>query len=113
MKINLTGLHINVTEAMKEFAKKKVDKLTKFFEPGIVAHVTFDTKKNVQMVNIRIEYKSKTYIADVETDDIYYGIEKCVEIIEGQARKERDKNEKFRHEEINNEKRITEEDIEE
>ncbi len=98
MKLDITGLHIEVTDAIKEFATKKVGKLSKFFEPSTLVHVTFSAKKEKQKVDIRIEYKSKTYLADVETEDIYYGIEKCIEKLERQIKKEKDKHEGKRHE---------------
>ena len=98
MKLDLTGLHIEVTDAIREFTEKKVEKLEKFFEPNTLVHVTFSAKKEKQNVDIRIEYKSKTYIAEDETDDIYSGIEKCIEKVESQIRKEKDKQEKNRHE---------------
>lgn len=112
MNINITGLHIEVTEAIRNFIEKKVDKLSKFFEPDTLVHVTFSARKERQNIDIRIEYKSKTYLAEVETDDIYYGIENCVEKIEGQVRKEKDKHEKDRHEAMNA-KVIADEEIEE
>lgn len=112
MKLDLTGLHIEVTDAIRDFIEKKVEKLAKFFDYNTIVHVTFSAKKVEKNVDIRIEDKSKTYLADVETDDLYYGIEKCIEIIEGQARKERDRHEKTRHEEQNN-KKILDEEIEE
>lgn len=112
MNISLTGLHIEITDAMREFTEKKVEKLSKFFEPNTIVHVTFSAKKVEKNVDMRIEYKSKTYLAEVENDDLYYGIEKCIEILEGQIRKEKDKKEKTRHEE-QNAKTIQDDDIEE
>lgn len=111
MKLSLTGLHIEVTDAIREFTDNKVEKLSKFFESSTLVHVTFSAKKEKQNVDMRIEYKSKTYLAEVETEDIYYGIEKCIEKIEGQVRKEKDKKEKARYEEIQDES-TTDEDVE-
>lgn len=100
MKLDLTGIHIEITDAIKVFTEKKVEKLEKFFDPNTIVHVTYSAKKEKQNVDIRIEYKSKTYIAEDDTDDIYSGIEKCVEKIESQVRKAKDKKEKNRHQGI-------------
>lgn len=107
MKLDLTGLRIEVTDAIRAFTEKKIQKLSKFFDYNTLIHVTFSAEN----VDIRIEEKSKTYLAEIETDDIYYGIDKCIDIIERQARKERDKKEKARYDDQNN-KTITDEDIE-
>ncbi len=87
MKLDLTGIHVEITEAIRDFTEKKVEKLSKFFDDITICHVTLSIEKNRQKVNIRIEYKSRTYIAEEVTDDIYYGIEDVIQKIEGQIRK--------------------------
>jgi len=87
MKLDLTGLHTEVTEAIKEFTEKKVEKLSKFFNEATICHVTFSANKEKQHVDIRIEYKSATYMANEDCDDLYFGLEKAIEKIEGQVRK--------------------------
>lgn len=87
MKLDLTGLRMEVTEAMKEFTEKKIEKLNKFFDEDTICHVTIAKGKNLQNLDIRIEYKSRTYLAEKETDDIYKGIVELVEVLEGQLRK--------------------------
>lgn len=90
MKLDLTGLHIEVTDAIKEFTEKKVKKLDKFFDENTICHVTFTEKsKGKQHLDIRIEYKSRTYLAEDNTDNLYSGIEELVSKIEGQIRKDK------------------------
>lgn len=98
MKLDLTGLHIEITDAIHDFVNKKVQKLGKFFDDDTIAHVTYSAKKDKQKIDIRIEYKSKTYIAEVDTHDIYTGIEQVIDKLEGQIRKEKTKIEKARRE---------------
>ena len=100
MKLDITGLHIQVTEAIKDFTEKKVEKLFKFFDEETICHVTFSTKKEIQHVDIRIEYKGRTYLANENSEDLYYGIEKAVEKIESQVRKFKSVIEKKRREGI-------------
>ncbi len=90
MELDLTGIHIEVTEAIREFTEKKVEKLAKFFDSETICHVTFTEKnKGKQHVDIRIEYKSHTYLAEGEFDDIYSGLDDLIEKIEEQIRKEK------------------------
>lgn len=90
MKLDLTGLRIEVTDAIREFVEKKVEKLEKFFEPETICHVTFTDKvKGKQHVDIRIEYKSHTYLAEGDFEDIYECMDDLVAKIEGQLRKEK------------------------
>ena len=110
MKLDITGLHIEVTDAIKEFTEKKVKKLEKFFDQNTICHVTFTSKsKGKQHLDIRIEYKSRTYLAESQTDNLYSGIEQLVSKIEGQLRKDKAIVEKARKENVS----IVEEIVEE
>lgn len=98
MRLDLTGIHIEVTEAIKEFVEKKVEKLSKYFDDVTICHVTFSAEKEKQHVDIRIQYKSRTYLANDNCEDIYYGIESTIEKIESQVRKTKSIIEKKRRE---------------
>ena len=99
MKLDITGIHIEVTDAIKDFAEKKLQKLDKFFDDSTICHVTFtDKSKGKQRLDIRIEYKSRTYLAESETDNLYSGIEQLISKIEGQIRKDKSMAEKARKE---------------
>ena len=101
MKLDLTGIHLEVTEAIREFVEKKVSKLEKFFEPDTICHVTFAAAvRGKQKVDMRIEYKSHTYLAEGDYEDLYYGIEELISKIESQIKKVKDANEKKRKETI-------------
>jgi putative sigma-54 modulation protein len=98
MKLDLTGIHIEITEGIREFVERKVEKLEKFFDDSTICHVTISIEKDIQHVDIRIEYKGKTYIANKDCQDVYAGLEEVIEKIEGQARKTKTINEKKRRE---------------
>ncbi|MEG0872927.1 MAG: ribosome-associated translation inhibitor RaiA [Clostridia bacterium] len=99
MNLDITGLRIEVTEAIKSFTEKKIEKLSKFFEPSTICHVTFTAPvKGKQHVDMRIEYKSRTYIAEENSDDLYYAIEELISKIEGQIRRDKALAEKKRKE---------------
>lgn len=103
MKLDLTGIHIDVTEGIEEFVTKKVEKLNKFFDESTICHVTFSAKKEKQHVDIRIEYKGHTYISSEDSDDLYYAVESCIEKIEAQYRKHKSVIEKKRREGVSEE----------
>ena len=93
MKLHLTGLRIEVTDAIIEFVYKKIQKLNKFFDEDTLCHVTYTAStKGKQHVDMRIEYKSHTYIAEDDVDDLYYGVESLISKIERQCRKVKDEN---------------------
>ena len=89
MKLDLTGLGIDVTEGIRQYTEKKVKKLDKFFSEDTIAHVTFSAKKEKQNVDIRIEERGKTYMAEEGTHDVYAGIDLLIDKILGQIRKQK------------------------
>ena len=89
MKLDLTGIGIDVTEGIREYAEKKIKKLDKFFKEETIAHVTFSAKKEKQYVDIRIEERGKTFMAEEATHDVYAGIDKLIDKILGQVRKQK------------------------
>ena len=114
MQLDLTGLRIEVTDAYRDFTEKKIKKLEKFFEPDTICHVTFtERSKGKQHIDIRIEYKSHTYLAEDNCEDIYYGLESLISKIEGQIRKEKTIMKKDRKETIEFENNENVEEIEE
>lgn len=89
MKLDITGIGIDVTDGIREYASKKVAKLDKFFDDNTIAHVTFSAKKEKQNVDIRIESKGKTYMAEENTHDVYAGIDLIIDKLLGQIRKQK------------------------
>ena len=87
MKLDLTGLHIEVTEGIENYTKERIKKLENFFDDSTICHVTFSSNKGLNHVDVRVEYKGRTYLAVDDTDDVYHGIEKTTHKIEAQAMK--------------------------
>lgn len=97
MKLDLTGLRIEVTDAIRDFTERKIKKLDKFFDENTICHVTFtDKPKGKQHIDIRIEQNSHTFLAEENAEDLYYGIESAISKIEGQIRKEKTAREKMK-----------------
>ncbi len=91
MKLDLTGKGIDITPGIQEYAEKKVQKLDKFFDEDTLVHVTFAAKKEQQEVDIRVEYKGKTYLAEEDTHDVYAGMDLAIDKLLGQIRKQKTK----------------------
>jgi len=87
MKYIFTGTSIDVTNALKERAEKKLDKLKKFFKEDTEAHVTFGVEKNRQIFEVTIFFKGGVIRAEEISDDMYTSIDKSVDTLERQIRK--------------------------
>lgn len=95
MNIKVVGKDLAVTDAIKNYAEKKMDRLTKYFEGEFDGTVTIKAEKKEQVAETRITYKGNTYKAVTAHKDLYASIDKNMDILEGQIRKAKTKKEKM------------------
>lgn len=98
MKIIVSGKNIDVTEALKEKATKKVGKLDKYFHHDAEAHITLSVQKNRQIVEVTIPFEGGVLRAEEDNQDMYASIDKVVDSLERQIRRNKTKLEKRFHE---------------
>jgi putative sigma-54 modulation protein len=98
MKIIVSGKNFEVTDALKDRVGKKLGKLNKFFNPDTEAFVTMSVEKNRHIVEVTIRFKGIVFRAEVSNDDMYTSIDKSVDILEGQIRKNKTRLAKRLHE---------------
>lgn len=98
MKIIITGKNIDVTEGLKERVTKKIKKLDKFFTNETEAHVTLSVQKTRQIVEVTITFNGIVLRAEESNEDMYASIDKTVDLIERQIRKNRTRLERRLHE---------------
>ena len=77
-----------LTENEKEMVQKKLSKLDKFFSDDTEAAVNFAQLKNERKkVEVTILFKDTFYRSEVDDADFISAIEKAVDVLEGQIRK--------------------------
>lgn len=94
MDIRLTGKDIKVTDAIKEYVDKKIDRLVKYFGEDMNVTGTFRMEGNNQVAEIQVVTKEGTFRAVTEHKDLYASIDKNIDILEGQIRKMKTKKDK-------------------
>ena len=98
MNIKVVGKDLEVTDAIRDYAEKKMDKLTKYLE-DFDGTVTIKVEGNEQVAETRVSYQGITYKAVTAHKDLYAPIDKNIDILEGQIRKEKTRREKMNKEE--------------
>ena len=93
MEIKVLGKGIDVTEAIKDYTERKLDRIDKYFESS-EAEVTIRTEKKDQIAEIKVIGNGVNYRAESEEKDLYASIDKVIDILEGQIRKNKTKKEK-------------------
>ena len=99
MKITITGKDLKATEAIKEYAEKKLTRIEKYFDTDtgedVEVNVTIKNEKELQVAEIYIYTRGTSYKAVTESRDLYASIDKDIDILEGQMRKTKARREKM------------------
>lgn len=88
MLVTVSGKNVEVTNALREYAEKKVAKIGKFFEKSPVeSKVTFSTERNKHIVDITVQVNGILLRGEEGTGDMYASIDGAIEKIERQVHK--------------------------
>ena len=95
MNIKVTGKDLEVTDAIKAYVEKKVERLVKYFDDEFDVVATVKSEKTEKVAEIRVSVKGDLYKAVTAHKDLYAAIDKDIDILEGQIRKFKTKKEKM------------------
>ena len=108
MKITVVGRQMNVYDSTKEMALKKLAKFEKFFDDDAEMTVSFSRRHDLEMVEITIRTGSLVFRGEEGSDTFANAIDRAVDALERQIRKNKTRLEKqIRSEGL----RILEEDL--
>lgn len=94
MKFNIIGRKMTVDEKKTEYITKKIGKLDKFFKTEPEARIVIGSQKDKEYIEATIYSDGFIVRGEEEQDDIFTAIDKVVDIIERQIRKNKTKLEK-------------------
>jgi len=87
MKVNFTGRHVEVTEALRTFAEERLSKMTSYLDDIIDVHVIMSVEKHRHMGEVCVKTRHSEFVASAETDDMYASLSQALEKLETQAHK--------------------------
>lgn len=91
MKVIISGRNINISESLKETVQSKLEKLDKFFHKELEAQVTLSVEKNRHIIEVTIPVNGSILRAEESTDDMYSSIDRVVDKLIRQLRKQKNK----------------------
>lgn len=85
MIVTVSSRHMGVTEAMKEYAQKKANKLLKYYDRIQEIEVVFDVAKAKPRAEMIVNAEhNHMFIASAEQETAYACIDACVDKLERQ-----------------------------
>lgn len=91
MQINITGHQIDVTPAMRDYVNSKFERLSRFFDNVMNAHVVLEVQKLSHKAEATIHVAGGDLFADATAEDMYAAIDALVDKLDRQVKKHKDK----------------------
>ena len=92
MNLSVAVRHMDVNDAVKDYAEEKLSKLPKYFDGVQSAQATFDKDAGDFLVEIVVTAKRKhTFVATHRGEDLYACLDQCLHKIAEQLRRHKDR----------------------
>jgi putative sigma-54 modulation protein len=91
MNLDITGRHIEITPALRDFTEEKLRKLEKLLDGPLEIHVVLGIEKHRHTAEIQVKSRTTVISGTEETGDLYASIGEVVDKLERQAKKHKEK----------------------
>lgn len=92
MQINISGQHVEITEALKQYVSEKLERLKNHFNNIISTHVVLTVENKIQQkAEAQINLPGNQIYAEVTEQDMYAAIDKLVDKLDRQIIKYKEK----------------------
>lgn len=91
MQINITGHHIDITRALREFVQIKFARLERHFDNMTNVHVILNVEKERKNAEATIQVTQGKIFADAQDEDMYAAIDALVDKLDRQLKKHKEK----------------------
>ena len=91
MNLNLTGNHLEITPAIRDYVVAKLDRVTRHFDHVIDVNVVLSVDKLRQKVEANLHLRGKDIHAESVEADMYAAIDALADKLERLVRKHKEK----------------------
>ncbi|MDD2685331.1 MAG: ribosome-associated translation inhibitor RaiA [Gallionella sp.] len=99
MNIHLTGHHLEVTPAIREYATGKFGKIKRHFDNVIDVNIILSVEKLKQKAEATVHISGKDVFVECEDENLYAAIDALVDKLDRQVVKHKEKLADRRHDE--------------
>lgn len=91
MQVNITGLHLEVTDALRDYLEEKFERLERHFDRIIAIQVVLQVEKLKQKAEATLHVAGREVVANAEHEDMYASIDLLVDKLDRQLIKHKEK----------------------
>jgi putative sigma-54 modulation protein len=100
MNLSIQGHHIEVTPALREYVKSKLDRIRRHFDQVIDVSAVLGVEKLEQKAEVTLHVKGKDLFAEAVDTDLYAAIDLVADRLDRQVLKYKNKRQDHQHEAI-------------
>ena len=97
MNLNLTGHHLAITPAIREYVITKLDRVTRHFDHVIDVNVVLSVDKLRQQITANLHIRGKDIHAECADPDMYAAIDALADKLDRQVLRYKEKRNGHRH----------------
>ena len=91
MQLNVSGHHVEVTDALRDYVESKFERLQRHFDQITKIEVTLIVEKQVQKAEASIHVSGADLFAVAQSEDMYAAIDSLVDKLDRQLIKHKEK----------------------
>jgi putative sigma-54 modulation protein len=91
MQLNITGHHIDITDALRNYVSGKLERLERHFDHVTVIHCVLTVEKLRHRAEATVNIPGGQLFADATEADMYASIDALVDKLDRQIRKHKEK----------------------
>jgi len=92
MNLNLTGVHLDITPAIRAYVVEKLERVNRHFDQVIDVNVVLSVDKLQQKVEANVHLRGREIRAEAVDADMYAAIDALADKLNRQVQKHKEKN---------------------
>lgn len=91
MQVTISGHHLDITQALRNYVHKKLERVERHFERATSAQIILSVEKLEQKAEARIHVTGNDIFADASAGDMYAAIDNLMDKLDRQVKKHKEK----------------------
>ena len=100
MNLNITGRHVEVTPAIRDYVTSKLDRVIRHFDNVTSVTVILSVEKLKQKAEVTLHVRGKDLFVESDDADLYAAIDSVTDKLDRQVQKYKQKQSEHNHESL-------------